>query len=100
MSLTTSSTNFPLILDAALNDYARQTGMDLSKNPLFDKLQNCDSPDSILDLLQDRAAAFKSYRDGHQGLINRLSPVVQVLHAFSGILCEVTCLVIPKFRLI
>ena len=95
MSLTTASTsNLRLILDA-LNDYTKQTGIDLSKNPFAESFLNYNSPDSVLQLLQDRAKAFKDYRDGNRKLINWLSPVVQVLHAFSGILGEVASLVSP-----
>ena len=93
-----SSPNFRLILDA-LDDYAKQTGIDLTKNPFADKLQGCNSPDSILALLQDKANAFKDFRDGNRKLINWLSPVVQVLHAFSGILGEAVSLVSPGIDL-
>ena len=96
MSSTTASTsNFHLILHA-LDDYAKQTGIDLTKNPSAEILQNCDSSDSILQLLQSSAEAFKDYRDGNHQLINWLSPVVEVLHAFSGILGEVAGLVSPR----
>ena len=95
MSSTTASTsNFQLILDA-LDDYAKQTGIDLTKSPFVEILQNCNSPDSVLQLLRDRAQEFKDYRDGNHKLINWLSPAVQVLHAFSGVLSEVVGLVSP-----
>jgi hypothetical protein len=93
MSMTTTSTSsFRLILDA-LDDYTKQTGIDLTKNPFAESLQNCDSPDSILKLLQDRTQAFKDYREGSSKLTNWLIPIVQVLHGFSGILSEVAGLV-------
>ena len=80
-----SSSNFQFILDA-LADYAKQTGMDLTKNPFVDHLQSCHSPHGILQLLHDKANAFKDYRDGNRELLNWLSPLVHILHAFSGIL--------------
>jgi hypothetical protein len=95
MSSTTASTsNFRLVLDA-LDDHAKQTGIDLTKSPFAEVLQNSNSPDSVLQLLQDRAQAFKDYRDGNHKLINWLSPAVEVLHAFSGILSEAIGLVSP-----
>ena len=95
MSVTTASTsNFRLILDA-LGDYTKQTGIDLNKIPSAESLQNCDSPDSVLQLLQNTAQAFKDYRDGNHKLINWLTPVVQVLHGFSPILNEAAGLVSP-----
>jgi hypothetical protein len=71
-----------------LADYADQTGIDLSNNPFADKVQHYNSPDAILELLHDREKAFKEYRDGNRKLIKWLTPAVQVLHAFSGIIGE------------
>jgi len=88
-----SSTNFQSILNAALDSYARQTGIDLLKHPSADKLQSCASSEHVLQLLQDRETAFKDYRDKHRKLISCLRPVVQVVHAFSGVLGEVAGLV-------
>jgi hypothetical protein len=88
-----SSTNFQSIIDAAFDRYAKQTGIDLSKHPSADKLQSCATSEDVLQLLQDRETAFKDYRDKHRSLISCLRPVVQVVHAFSGILGEVAGLV-------
>jgi hypothetical protein len=93
-SIAASTSNFQLILDA-LDDYTKQTGIDLTKNPFAEILQNCNSPDSILQLLQDKAQAFKDYRDGNYKLINWLSSAVQVLHSFSGVLSEAAGVVSP-----
>ena len=89
---TIASSNFQSFLDA-LADYANQTGIDLTKYPFADKLQSCHSPESVLDLLRDKAREFKDYRKGNRNLISCLSPVVQALHAFSPILGEVAGLV-------
>jgi hypothetical protein len=80
-----SPSNFQLIINA-FDDYARQVGVDLTKIPIADALRGCDSPNAVLDLLQDKANAFKNYRDGDRTLINWLKPVVQVVHGFSGVL--------------
>src|ERR1700755_2493785 len=82
-----SAENVKLIIDV-LPDYAKETGIDLSKNPFADKLEQSRSPDAILQLLEEREKAFKEYRDGKRRLINCLSPTVKVLHKFSGILNE------------
>ncbi|KAH9016614.1 hypothetical protein EDB85DRAFT_702730 [Lactarius pseudohatsudake] len=82
-----SPSNFRLILDA-FDRYASQLGIDLTKDPLADAIRRCDSPNAVLELLQDKAHAFKDYRDGDRTLINWLKPVVQVVHAFSGVLGE------------
>ena len=87
-----SPANFRLIIDA-FDDYTKQVGVDLTKNPLADALRGCDSSDAVLELLQDKADAFKSYRDGDRILINWLKPVVQVVHGFSGVLGPAVSLV-------
>jgi hypothetical protein len=96
---TSSSSNVQLII-AALDDYSKQTGIDLSNNPFATTLKQSNSPEAILRLLQQREKAFKEYRDGNRRLINCLSPAVKVLQAFSGILGEAVSLVSYTSRLI
>lgn len=89
---TTNSPNFQLLVNA-LGDYLNQTGIDLSQNPLAEKIQLSNTPNAILEILQEREKAFKEYRDRNRRLISCLSPAVQVLHAFSATLGEVIGLV-------
>ena len=79
--------NFQLILDA-LDKYTEQTGTNLKDNPFADKVINCDSPGSVLLLLQENVKLFQEYRDKNRKFIDCLSPVVQFVHAFSDILGE------------
>ena len=74
-------------------DYAKITGIDLPNNPFATMIEHSNSPDSILQLLQERERAFKEYRDGDRRLISCLSPAVKVLQAFSGILGDAVSLV-------
>ena len=89
-STPTSSSSFQPIFDAALSDYAKKTGIDLATYPSAQTLQNIQSADAILDLLQDKAKQFSTYRDGNRKLINCLKPVVQILHTVSAVLAEAT----------
>ena len=82
---STSTSNIQLITNALVN-YAKITGIDLSKNPFAAAIKNTNSPADILELLKEREKAFKDYREGNRGLINCLSPAVNVIQAFSGIL--------------
>ena len=84
--------NLQSILDAADN-YADQTGINLKDNPFTEKVKGCDSPSAVLLLLQENLKAFKYYRDKDRKFIECVSPVVQVVHAFSGILCEAASMV-------
>jgi hypothetical protein len=91
-SSTSSASNIKLITDA-LVDYAKITGIDLSKNPFAATIEHANSPGAILELLQEREKAFKDYREGNRRLISCLSPAVNVIQAFSGILGEAVSLV-------
>jgi hypothetical protein len=87
MSLPTApSANFQSVLDAALDSYVKQTGVDITKHPSAEKLQNCHSPEDVIQLLSEGETAFKDYRDKYRNLIGHLRPVVRIVYAFSGIL--------------
>jgi hypothetical protein len=95
---TSSTPNVQLIIDAALVHYAQITGIELSKNPIASALEQSNSPEAVLQLLQGWEEAFKEYRDGDQGLISCLGPAVKVIQAFSGILGEAVSLVSTEPR--
>jgi hypothetical protein len=82
-----------LIINAALADYTKITGTDLSETPFAAAIERSNSLEAILQLLQDREKAFKEHREGNRRLINCLSPAVSVIQAFSGILGEAVSLV-------
>src|ERR1700733_1765510 len=84
--LTASSTNFQSVLDAALDSYVKQTGVDIINYPSAEKLKNCHSPEGVIQLLSEGETAFKDYRDKYRSLIGHLCPAVQIVYAFSGIL--------------
>ena len=84
--------NFKPILDA-VDKYAVQTGINLNEHPFADKVKDCDSPSAVLSLLQENLKAFKDYRDNNRKFIQYISPVVEFVHTFSGILGEATGLV-------
>ena len=78
-------TSFQEIFDKALADYREQIGVDLDQHTFIDELQGRDSPDDVLKLIEEKANAFKVYRDGNRKLINFLSPIVHFIHVLSGV---------------
>jgi hypothetical protein len=98
-SSTSSTFNIQLITNA-LADYAKITGVDLSKNPFAAAIEQSNSPEAILELLQEREKAFKEYRDNNRRPIICLTPAVKVIQAFSGILGEAVTLVSNKYDLV
>jgi hypothetical protein len=86
--LTSSTYTIHSIIDAALADYTKLTGTDLSKTPFATALEQSNSLEAVLQLLHEREKAFKEYRDDDRKLMNCLSPAVKVLQAFSDIVGE------------
>jgi hypothetical protein len=86
MSHTQSSStpsNFQIILGNALNAYKKRTKKDLLKHPLADRLRACDSPSSILTVLQEQVQELNESQRSNERLTKWLDPTVNVLHAFS-----------------
>jgi hypothetical protein len=100
MSSTTLSSSsvsrFQFILNDALQDYTKQTGVDLTEYDFANQIERCGSPDEVLWLLRDKAKKFKEYRDGNRKLINWITPFVQFVHVCAGSLGEATSIVSRK----
>ena len=88
-----SSPNFQLILSNALKTYEKQTKHDLLAHPLAAQLQACQSPNSILVVLQQQIQQINQSRASDDRLTRWLDPTVNVLYAFSGTLGEGVSLV-------
>ena len=74
---TSSIENIKLIINA-LADYAKETGIDLSKNPFAAKLEQLMSLEDIIQLLEGQERTFEEYRDENRRLISFLNPTVKV----------------------
>ena len=79
------SVQFPKIFEEALEEYTKKTEKDIKTDPLFVKLQDCNSSDEVLDVLEEQALSFKEYRKGDRKvqLMRRLEPIVDVLSRLS-----------------
>ncbi len=82
-----SSPNFQLVLNNALKAYEKQTKHDLLSHPLTAQLQACQSPSSILIVLQQQVQQLNQSA-GDDKLTKWLDPTVNVLYAFSETLGE------------
>ena len=51
----------------------------------------------VLRILSERESAFNDYRNRYRNLIDRLRPIVQVVHPFSAVLGEAAGLVSSGF---
>jgi hypothetical protein len=101
MSQPSSSSSFESIFNAALEDYARHSGIQLDEHhPLVKQLENCNSVDSITSVIQEHARLFREFRGEDGKLTKSLRGVVQVLYTLSTSTvlgaCEGIGMVCPK----
>ena len=80
-----SFSQFHHLFDAALSEYNKKTGKDIATDPLTFLLQDCDSSDAVLEILQEQAHAFNQFRNGDWKvqLMRRLKPTVDILLGLS-----------------
>ena len=77
------SSRFRLLFESALQEYQKQTGTTLTSHPLAEKLQDCDSIESVTAVLQEQARAFSEFRDGDGRIMKSLKAVVSVVYTLS-----------------
>ena len=89
------------LFEAALHNYEEQTGMKLIDHPLARQLENCNSVESITEVLQEQARAFTEFRRDDSKVMKPLKRVVQVVHALSQhLVCRVALACIYFSRLL
>ena len=82
MSDQSASSHLTVLFEAALQDYEKQTGITLAKHPLAERLQECDSVESITAVLHEQTQAFHEFR-GKEKAIKLLKNAVSVLYSLS-----------------
>ena len=87
---TSSSPNFQLIFNNALETYKKRTKNDILAHPHVGQLQNCTSSSAVLALIHQQVQGLR--RDDDR-LTKWLDPTVRVLHVFSETLGEGVSLV-------
>ncbi len=85
--------DFASIFNTALETYRQKTKKDLIKHPLLPRLQSCNSPKTVLTILQEQFSASSQSQDSDNQLMKWVAPTVNVLYSFSGTLGGVVGLV-------
>ncbi|KAH9030412.1 hypothetical protein EDB85DRAFT_1432958 [Lactarius pseudohatsudake] len=85
---SSSTPNFRPIFEKALEEYEKKTGEDLTAHPLATEIKACDSPESILAVLQRTANELNQSRSSDERLTKWLNPTVNILSALSATLGE------------
>jgi fungal STAND N-terminal Goodbye domain len=83
-----STDNFTAIFNAAIVEYQTLTGKPLDTHPFAKKLDTCQSPEAVSNLLRTQAQAFNKFREGDERLMGWLGPTVNILSTFSDTLGE------------
>jgi fungal STAND N-terminal Goodbye domain len=79
MTDQSGSSNLRVLFEAALEDYKRQTGIELAKHPLAERLQDCNSVESVTAILREQAQDFKEFREKDK-VLNPLKRILIVLN--------------------
>ena len=72
-----------VLFEAALQDYETKTGIALAKHPLAERLQECQSVESITTVLHEQTRAFNEFR-GKDKVMKLLANTVSVLNKLSA----------------
>ena len=83
---SSSSSNFELIINNALDKYKKRTKNDLLAHPLAAQLQSCDSPAAILAILHQQVQGSDQSQSGDERWSRWLDPTINVLYALSSTL--------------
>ena len=78
------SPELKLLFETALNEFAKRAGTNLDQHQIIDKLVNCGSADSVVDVLQEQAQAFRNFRGDDGKLKTWLKRTVNVLYTLSN----------------
>ena len=78
-----ASSHLKVLFEAALQDYTSQTGIVLAEHPLAERLQECDSVESITVVLHEQTQAFNEFR-GKEKIMTLLKNAVSILYKVSA----------------
>ena len=90
---TSSSANYQVVFYNALEAYKKKTGKDLASDPLFRRLESCDSPDTVLNVLREQIPGFDQSGSSNDRLTRWVKPTVNVLYTFSSTIGSAVSLV-------
>ena len=71
------------LFETALNEFEKRTGTNLTHHKIIDELKNCESADSVVNVLQKQARAFRNFRGDDGKLMIWLKRTANVLHTLS-----------------
>ena len=90
MSNQSGSLRWRGLFETALGDYKKLTGIELTKHPLAEQLQDCNSVESVIDIIGEQAQGFKKLGEKDK-VLRPLKNVLIVLRSLPaadlGLVC-------------
>ena len=83
MSDQSGPSHFEVLFEAAFRDYENQTGKILANHPLAEKLQSCDSVESVTAVLREQTESSSEIQ-GDDRVLKPVKNVLSVLHRLSS----------------
>ena len=74
-----SALNLRELFEHALETYKQQTGIELVNHPLAERLQDCNTVESVTNVIREQAQDFKKFQEKDR-VLNPLRKVLKVLH--------------------
>ena len=71
------------LFETALEEFEKRSGTNLLQHQIIHKLVNCQSADSVIDVLQHEAQAFRDFPGDDENLMIWLERTVNVLYTLS-----------------
>jgi fungal STAND N-terminal Goodbye domain len=84
MSHQSGLSRLRVLFETALEDYEQQTGIELAKHPLAERLQYYNSVESVTAILREQAQDFKEFQDKDK-VLTPLKKVLTLLHRLSSL---------------
>ena len=87
MNDQSGSSTLRVLFDDALEAYKQQTGIELAKHALAERLQDCGSVEDVAAVLREQAQEFKEFRENSDNIMKPIEKVLTVLHKLSSVAC-------------
>ncbi len=85
MSDQSGSSRLRVLFENALKAYKQQTGIELPKHAIAERLQDCGSVEDVAAVLREQAQEFKEFREKSDNIMKPIKQVLTVLHKLSSV---------------
>ncbi len=85
MNDQSGSSSLPVLFEVALKAYKQQTGIELAKHALAERLQDCNSVKDVAAVLRDQVQEFKEFREKSDKIMKPIEKILTVLHKISSV---------------